>query len=282
MMSEEHNKFVTPKIPEAGETNNASQTIILNLRHQLEHCNYAINGLKGQIKHHELQERSHQKEKNDIINERNELLKILYNKNNMIERMSSDIKILETQLKSTVSEKFDALIRLNAIEGNEQPLFKETISEVEGQLLSRELNSSSQKLQYEQDQSQNEYTDINLTLVNVLQQGIDEPVKIHSGVNHRTQNDGRTTNQSKIPNAMIALKLPDAKSSENYENRNLIESPDCDLTVKRKKNKRASKSLEINVDKASSQYDCQNIQLDLLSEVRTRSQNQFLRDAFRR
>lgn len=296
------NNYVPSKKPEAEVTDDALESI--QLRHQLEKCNHEIVELKAHIDRQKLQERNYAKEKNDIINERNELLKLLYHKNNVIERMSSDIKLLETQLKSTVSAKFDALIRLNATEGNgETLLFKEAISEIRSEGLSRELDSTRQKFQNEQDQCRNEIPEIDLSSGTFVKQTMDEPIEIHSAIMQETENDAPITNQSNVSNIRTESKSPDAKkvkvngtselnssfqgetakSTENYENGHLVgssASDDYNMTVEENKYERALEDMDINV--VPSQNQSQNIQLDLLSEVRTRGQNQFLRDAFRR
>ena len=47
------------------------------------------------------------KENSHLIKQRNELLKLLFQKDSIIERLSSDNKLLEAHFKTVVSEKFD-------------------------------------------------------------------------------------------------------------------------------------------------------------------------------
>ncbi len=90
------------------------------MKNELKKSHAEIEQLKAKITDDE--SKTNLEKYQNIINQRNDLLKMLSHKDNTIERMSSDIVMLETQLKAAESAKFDALTRLDAVEGQELTL----------------------------------------------------------------------------------------------------------------------------------------------------------------
>lgn len=86
-------------------------------------------------------------QKMDVVEQRNELLKILIRKDNIIKSLSSQLNGLERQLKSAVTGKFDALARLDQIEGKALSLsFKEKKMDLDKERLQSHIDSLSEDL----------------------------------------------------------------------------------------------------------------------------------------
>lgn len=85
--------------------NEAAHTDVHELRHQLETANAEISGLKNQLTQQEMEAVNHSKDRNDITNERDQLLQSLDGERSTIKRLQFDMKLLEEQLQSVVSEK---------------------------------------------------------------------------------------------------------------------------------------------------------------------------------
>lgn len=114
------------------DINESPQLLIDRLRNELKKSYAEIVRLKAKIS----DDKSDNNDGNDFYNQRNELLKMLSHKNSTIQRMSSDILILQTQLKEAVTAKFDALVRLDAVDGKELTLqFKEKQMEMNNENL---------------------------------------------------------------------------------------------------------------------------------------------------
>lgn len=313
----EENDQVTSKTQEPGVTTESPQFIITRLR----------------------------KENSHLINQRNELLKILFQKDSIIERLSSDNKILETQFRTAVSQKIDALIRFTAVEGKELSLSltekpleigKEydnneitshpvkltknrqlndtsTTSEIFGEALGEELDADRQcstgisNFQKLQDHSQEVIAAMKSSSEIPLPEMMDE--EVHNDIEkQQIENNEEMKCLSEITNARTNEEHVKQAETSELTSSVQVETPkrsheDSDPS----KNKR-NRELDIDVDISSSSSqedinivivdehdnDCvlldsvnnvksnsPDIQLQLLSEVRTRQQIEFLRDAFR-
>lgn len=96
------------------------------MKQQLEKATADINELKADIKVQQLEKRSQCNETIRVIDQKAKLMEILTWKDNSIQNMSSQVNDLQIQLQAAVSEKLDAVARLETIEGKELALsFKE-------------------------------------------------------------------------------------------------------------------------------------------------------------
>ncbi|KAG4071024.1 hypothetical protein HA402_001461 [Bradysia odoriphaga] len=191
----------------------SSQKMIGHLRDELAMANAEIIRLKAKINEYEL---CFVQEGIGIVNQRNELLKLLFQRDNTIERKSIEINILEKQLKAAVAAKFEALARLDANGGND-------------------------------------LTDLTLSLTNNQPETMAERHKQDKLLdNFDTGDAARQTKQTR-------------KHPTTSRNNDVINS-EIDQRI-----------ISPNRDNRD---DSIRIQNELLSEVRTRRQNQFVLDAF--
>lgn len=219
------------------------------MKNELKKSHAEIEQLKAKITDDE--SKTNLEKYQNIINQRNDLLKMLSHKDNTIERMSSDIVMLETQLKAAESAKFDALTRLDAVEGQELTLLfqknrKEMMKEHPELLMENHKMKNGTLGQREAGERQE--VSENTTSRNSC--------GIRSGKRARKVTP---TGQSTDDNHLTNIDLGSASSKCHQEEDNL---------TNRHENKDDSNS--------------SNIQLELLSEVRTRRQNRFIFDAFNR
>lgn len=96
-----------------------------------------MNELKAQMKQKSQLEESNRLR---LVDQKDELVKILIRKDRTIDHMSSELTGLEKQLQSAVSEKLNAFARLEKIEGKELTLaFKEKRMDFDAQLLNNNI-----------------------------------------------------------------------------------------------------------------------------------------------
>lgn len=88
----------------------------------MEATNSEVIILNHQITQQESLLSVYRKEKNDLVDERDQLRKMAGRKDCHIDHLNGNIKYLDEQLQSAVAAKYDALSRLDVIEGKEQAI----------------------------------------------------------------------------------------------------------------------------------------------------------------
>lgn len=225
------------------------------LRNELQKAYAEIAHLKIQCNAEKSQHVLEKDAQIDVINQRNKLLKILSYKDITIERMTSDISKLELQLTSAVSEKFDALARLDAVEGRELTiLFKRK---------QRDMNNELQKQISENRENLPQQKDIHRHRKR-KSQDVDIVSKTSSNVVRKRKRSRKDKND---------ISTMSSRRDENFTNRFEMGTKypkKCDDGEGSFQSQRRSK--------ANSNNDT-NIQSELLSHVRTRRESQFVIDA---
>lgn len=88
----------------------------------MEATSFEVTRLTQQMTLQESELNVYRKEKNDLVDERDQLRKIGGRKDCHIDHLNGSIKYLDEQLQSAVAAKYDALSRLDVIEGKEQAI----------------------------------------------------------------------------------------------------------------------------------------------------------------
>ncbi|XP_037044442.1 uncharacterized protein LOC119080279 isoform X2 [Bradysia coprophila] len=202
------------------------QEMIGHLRDELAMANAEILRLKAKVNEYEL---CFVQEGSGIVNQRNELLKLLFQRDNTIERKSIEINILEKQLEAAVNAKFEALTRLDANGGNVLTDLTFSLTNNQPEIMA-ERQRKRDKLQNNSDNK------------------VDAARQTKQSRKHATNADDNleATTSRHLVHDVINSEIDQANLSTSHENRN----------------------------------DSIRIQNELLSEVRTRRQNQFVLDAF--
>lgn len=244
------------------DANESPHLIIIKLKHELKKSNAKIVQLKAKINDDKSKCDLEQSE-NDIINQRNELLKMLAHKDNTIERMSSDIAMLEKQLKAAESAQFDALSRLDAVEGHELTLlFQKKRTEM--------MNECPKPLKGRHKMKDG-----------ILGQlvAVESQEKLQA-----SENTNSRSSCGVVLHGKRARKDTSVESSTTDDNNYLtnVEMGTASLKCNQEEDfigaiDNLASSHENKGDSNSS-----NIQLELLSQTRTRRQSQFIFDAFNR
>lgn len=125
------------------ETENETLKVtVTDLHSKVGVANSEISRLTNQMSHQESELSVYRKERNDLVDERDLLLKMSDRKEGHIDHLNQVVKHLEDQLRSAVGAKFEALARLDEIEGKEQALGqKERQMEREKEVLNNEIVS---------------------------------------------------------------------------------------------------------------------------------------------
>lgn len=235
------------------------------LRNALRKAHAEIVQLEAKIKDKESVNNSDNEGK-DIIHQRNVLLTIMSHHEAMIERMSSDISLLESQLKVALSAKFDALARLDAVEGNVfAHLFEEKIMDMAEERPKRNLQLNDEILRQQLDAATQKLREQ------------DDAMHRNSGETSERRRSRKNRNEIPILSSTNATDTTDVEmapeSSNSNEQEETIEISDCEFdnvssTCHRK-------------NKSESSPNSPGLQLDLQLQVRTRRQTQFLLDVLR-
>lgn len=109
----------------------------------MEATNFEVTRLTQQMTLQESELNVYRKEKNDLVDERDQLRKIADRKDCQIAYLNENIKYQDEQLQSAVAAKYDALSRLDVIEGKEQAIDRK---EKEWELEKEHLNMETANL----------------------------------------------------------------------------------------------------------------------------------------
>lgn len=111
-----------------------------DLHIKVETTNSVVIRLTEQMTQLESELSAYRIEKRDLVDERDQLRKMAGRKDCHIDHLNENIKRLDEQLQSAVAAKYDALSRLDQIEGKEQTIdHKERQMEMEKELLNSEI-----------------------------------------------------------------------------------------------------------------------------------------------
>lgn len=103
-----------------------SQQNINELRDQLNNSREEVTKLLETTKKYETEASDCRREKNEAVDERDSLLKMLDRRNVEVERLQADIKTYKQQLQSAINSKCDVLARIDEIQSKKVTLdFKE-------------------------------------------------------------------------------------------------------------------------------------------------------------
>ncbi|KAG4074560.1 hypothetical protein HA402_005625 [Bradysia odoriphaga] len=100
----------------------AAQSNVTELRHQLDTANAEVARLTRQVTSQESETIGYRKECNQLIDEKDQLMKVADGKDATINHLQSDLKALKAELKSAVSEKNDAITRFAEMAAKEQSM----------------------------------------------------------------------------------------------------------------------------------------------------------------
>lgn len=122
MASEEITSLLSLKVEAAPETSQQLQPVTND--ENLNHTHQETDGFFDKM----------------IVDQRDQLLQISFRKDSTIECLKLELQLLETQLKSAVKEKSEALARLDSIEGKELNVsFKEKQMEMDGERVDNQI-----------------------------------------------------------------------------------------------------------------------------------------------
>lgn len=130
------------------ETENESLKVtVTDLHNKVEKANAEVLRLTNQMTQQESELSIYRKERNDLVDERDMLLKMSDRKDGHVEHLNGVVKHLEEQLQAAVTAKYEALGRLDVIDGKEQTLGqKERLLDIEKERLNSEIASLRENL----------------------------------------------------------------------------------------------------------------------------------------
>ncbi|KAJ6645850.1 Nucleoprotein TPR, partial [Pseudolycoriella hygida] len=134
------NEELTSKNSLIEAENQTLKVTVTDLQKKVDASDVEISRLSSQMVQREAELSANRKERTDLVDERDQLQKLLDRKEDNIERLNENNRHLEEQLQAAVGAKYEALARLDEIEGKEQMLkHKEKLMEMENELKNSEI-----------------------------------------------------------------------------------------------------------------------------------------------
>lgn len=178
----------------------SSQQSINELRTELEASRTEIKSLHETVQRYETETAEYRKERNEAVDERDSLLKMVERRNIEVERLQGDVLALENQLQGAINSKCEALSKIDEVNSKEQSLdFKEKMMSQEKNLLTNTIKTLNEDLIRNVNELatiRRDHTFRTLTLETTLNEKTEELKIANSTIAHLNESNASLTTRS--------------------------------------------------------------------------------------
>lgn len=199
-----------------------SQQNVNELRKQLDASKEEVKRLLDVTNRFEAETMECRREKNDAIDERDCLLKVIERRNAEVERLQADVKTYEAQLQAAINAKCEALAKVDEIQSKEMALdFKEKRMDQEKNIMTNQIQNLTEDLNRniaELQTIRRDHTMRSLELETKLNEKTEELKIVNSTVSHLNETvNALTARAEDLAAKLLAQSEESAKMMEYYK-----------------------------------------------------------------
>jgi nucleoprotein TPR len=232
--SEDKISELTLKFQDESAKLTLSEQSVTELRDLLQNSKDQLHKTQETLSRYEVETAEYRKERNNVLDERDSLLKICDRRNIEVERLQSDVSTLENQLRAAINAKCESIARLDEILSKEASIdFKEKRFEQERTMLQNQIQSLTDDLNRNINELQNarrEYNMKTMTIETKLQQKTEELNIANSQIAHLQEtNASLIAKTEELSGKLLAQNEDTRKMMEHYKKELQSQSKLADL-----------------------------------------------------